>query len=246
MSSLVLSAVALIMAALYLHIDSTQAQSVTYASRTVDVSNFDPRLGGEAIGQAGYWMANFAAPRPCYNQPTNESQRSALPSWAGPVYHVPPLINFFWRTFSLDGPCLSAGGFPTWANMTLPNGEHGISGAIVDPKAAGNDNNSINRISLNIGVPSSFYFHIVVDNTAGQYSAINKIRARGEHAGQDISPDKYPQPGMKAFNGVPDVYTFRFDNFTAGDFIKVQFNGQPASSPYPGASFAGFMFDTSS
>jgi hypothetical protein len=44
------------------------------------------------------------------------------------------------------------------------------------------------------------------------------------------------------FNGVADVYTFQFDGFRAGDFIKVQLNGDPAHKEGP--SLGGFLFDT--
>jgi hypothetical protein len=128
----------------------------------------------------------------------------------------------------------------------LPDGRFGGSGAIVDPKAAGNDNNSINRIALNTGVPASFFFHLVVDNTDLLHDSINKIMAKGGHGSGDIDPLTFPRPGVDGFNGIPDVYTFRYDGFQGGDVIKVQFNGEPGSAKHGGAggaSFCGFMFD---
>ena len=38
------------------------------------------------------------------------------------------------------------------------------------------------------------------------------------------------------------MYTFRYDGFAGGDYIKLQLNGNPA--PAGGASFGGFLFDT--
>ena len=42
------------------------------------------------------------------------------------------------------------------------------------------------------------------------------------------------------FNGITDVYTFRYDNFVAGDFIKIQIN---SGVPGEAASIGGIMFD---
>ena len=57
----------------------------------------------------------------------------------------------------------------------------------------------------------------------------------------DIEANTYPQTAQLAFNGITDVYTFRYDGFAGGDFIKLQLNGNPA--PARGASFGGFLFD---
>lgn len=46
--------------------------------------------------------------------------------------------------------------------------------------------------------------------------------------------------------GIADVYTFRYDGFGNGDYIKIQFNGESSSSNNGGsggASFAGLLFD---
>ncbi len=64
---------------------------------------------------------------------------------------------------------------------------------------------------------------------------------RGSADGANIDPNTFPQTADLAFDGVADVYTFRFDGFAAGDYIKLQLNGDPA--PKEGASFGGFLFD---
>jgi hypothetical protein len=91
-------------------------------------------------------------------------------------------------------------------------------------------------------VLSSFYFHVVTDNTNFEHNPTNRLRARGNAGGVDIEANTYPQTAQLSFNGIADVYTFRYDGFADGDFIKLQLNGDPA--PALGASFGGFLFDT--
>lgn len=214
------------------------AASITYVGVILD----RPDLSRLNIGNAGYWFPQFDAVSPVEGRPTGENVRDALPSWAGPLNHATvgdP--NFATRTFSQDGPARSKGGQPTWSTLKLPNGEIGLSGAIVDPHTIGNSNNTINRIQLNAGVPSTFYFHILTDNTDQQHDPTNRLRARGDDNGANIDPNTFPSPGLAGFNGIPDVYTYRYDGFAAGDFVKLQLNGSP--TPAEGASFGGFLFD---
>jgi hypothetical protein len=214
------------------------AASITYMGVIYD----RPDLAQLNVGNAGYWFPQLDAGSPVEGRPTGENPRDALPSWAGPLNHA--IIgdpNFATRTFSQDGPARSKGGQPTWSTLKLPNGEIGLSGAIVDPHTIGNSNNTINRIQLNAGVPSTFYFHILTDNTDQQHDPTNRLRARGDDSGANIDPTTFPAPGSAGFNGIPDVYTFRYDGFAGGDFIKLQLNG--AAAPAQGASFGGFLFD---
>jgi hypothetical protein len=217
-----------------------EAASITYIGVTYDRTDFD-RLN---IGNAGYWFPQFGATSPVATRPTGENARDGLPTWAGPLNHATSPLdpNYATRTFSQDGPARSKGGQPTWDPFKLPSGETGLSGAIVDPHTRGNSNNTINRIQLNAGVPSSFYFHVVTDNTNFEHNPTNRLRARGNAAGVDIEANTYPQTAQLSFNGIADVYTFRYDGFAGGDFIKLQLNGDPA--PALGASFGGFLFDT--
>ncbi|MEX2393354.1 MAG: hypothetical protein WD826_02625 [Actinomycetota bacterium] len=137
--------------------------------------------------------------------------------------------------------------------LTLPRGDDGLSGAIVDPFTANNTNNTINRIQLTDGVPATFYFHVLTDNTAREHDPANRLRARGKQAGVDVPLDVFPRGEVDgvdidpqsspvgaelAFNGMPDIYTFRYDGFVPNDFIKLQLNGGSA-----GASFGGVLFD---
>lgn len=218
-----------------------EAASITYIGVISDRTDFD-RLN---IGTAGYWFPQFGATSPVATRPTGENARDALPAWAGPLNHATSPLDptFSTRTFSQDGPARSKGGQPTWNPFKLPSGETGLSGAIVDPHTIGNSNNTINRIQLNAGVPSTFYFHVVTDNTNLEHNPTNRLRARGNAGGIDIEANTYPQTAQLSFNGIADVYTFRYDGFAAGDFIKLQLNGDAA--PALGASFGGLLFDTS-
>jgi hypothetical protein len=116
---------------------------------------------------------------------------------------------------------------------------------VVDPQTVNNSNNTINKIVLMPGIPGdllpqSVLLHIVVDNTNHEHDPVNRVRPRGEGP---TTPDTSVTltPGAVAFNGIADVYTFRYTNWEANDFIKLQLNG--AASPATGAGFAGMMFD---
>jgi hypothetical protein len=233
----------------------TQGRSITYVGVTLDKPHLD-KLG---IGTSGFWFAQFDAATPVSGRPTGENAVDALPAWAGPLNHVAAITDvgcdieslshgclpgYNFRTFSQDGPARSAGGFPSWDKLTLPDGRRGRSGAIVDPFTDGNTNNTVNRIQLGRGVPSSFLFHVVTDNTGLQHDPTNRIHARGSvgplDANLQVDADRFPRAADLAFNGVPDVYTFRFDGFMPGDYIKVQLQGTAGSG---GGSLAGFAFD---
>lgn len=234
-----------LLALLMIGVSTANAATITYIGKTTDRTNFQ---ASPKMGTLGYWFPQFNSPSARSDKPTNEHERNGLPSWAGPLVHINSIFdpNFANRTFSYDGPCRSKGGFSTFNMFTLPSGETGRSGIILDPHAADNTSNSVNRINLKSGTPSSFYLRIVVDNTGGKHNAINRIRARGNHNGVDVEANTYPVPGSAGFNSVADVYTFRFDGFDGGDFIKIQFNGMPGgvnNGGSGGASFAGIMFD---
>ncbi|MHC4830136.1 MAG: hypothetical protein ACYTFT_07245, partial [Planctomycetota bacterium] len=219
--------------------------AVTYIGVDKDVTDFQFGLD---YGNAGYWFPLFDASSPRSDKPTQDKERNGLPGWAGPMTHMEiwELWNFPQRTFSQDGPTRTKGGFPSWNFFTLPNGEHGLSGIVFDPHGEDNTSQTVNRIDLGPGTPSSFLLRVVVDNTDLRHNPINRIRARGEANGVAIDPASFPSPGVAGFNGIADVYTFRYDGFKDGDFIKIQFNGMPGSTNNGGpggSSFAGLLFD---
>lgn len=219
--------------------------SITYIGVDKDKTNFQTGLN---YGRAGYWFPQFKASSARSKKPTDQNERKNFPSWAGPMTHMEiwEMWKFPQRTFSQDGPAQSKGGYTSWNTFTLPNGEKGLSGIILDPYAANNTSQTVNRINLGSGTPSSFYLRIIVDNTDLKHNAIKQIRARGMHNEVNIDPNTYPSPGYAGFNGIADVYTFRYDGFGKGDYIKIQFNGMPGkieNHGTGGASFAGLLFD---
>jgi hypothetical protein len=218
------------------------AKTISFVGVQFDQTDY--RSTGLNIGKAGFWFPQFDAPTPVSGRPTDENDRNSLPSWA-PINFT---TNFFdpTRTFSLDnGGVKSEGGDPTWNTLKLPDGTLGLSGSVVDPQTVNNSNNTINKIVLTPGVagdplPQTFLLHIVVDNTNHEHDPVNRLRARGEGPAQpDVSVTL--NPGPAAFNGIADVYTFRYSGWEADDFIKLQLNG--AAAPSTGAGFAGLMFD---
>jgi hypothetical protein len=216
------------------------AQSITYLGVIRDRTDF----GQLNIGKAGYWFPQFGSKKPVAGRPTDENARNALPMWAGPLNHVSSFLDgsYSTRTFSQDGPARSKGGQPKWNEFILPNGKTGRSGAIVDPHACKNANNTINRIQLGKGTPGTFFFHIVTDNTNREHDPVLRLQARGNANGADLEADTSPKGKELAFNGIADVYTFRFDGFREGDFIKVRLKGDQGQTDGPG--IGGFLFDT--
>ena len=216
------------------------AASITFLGVINDIVDFS------AMGKEGYWFPAFACKSYEYEQPTNFSEYNGLKEWSGPLKHISrwELKEYVNRSFSMDGPCSTICGDSTYSIVTLPDGTSGSSGIIVDPAADENSNNSVNRIKLNSGTPTSFILSIMVDNCNKEHSSIHKIMARGEHNGVSIEPDNTPEPGASAFNGKPDIYRFQYIDFAEGDYIKIKFNGEAGNlEEGGGASFGGLLFD---
>jgi hypothetical protein len=206
-----------------------QAQSITFISSTASSDYSDAGLD---LGNAGFWFANFGATTPVDGAAIDSNHRNSLPSWV--TLNPAPDTTF-------SSTATTSGGHTPWAFLTLPNGENGLSGAVVDSNTAGNSNNTIRALELGPGTPSSFYFSIVTDNTAGEHDPTSRLRARGERSGVfDISGPNVPAGLAANMNGSPDVYTWQYDGFASGDIIKLQLNSGNAAEQ---ASIAGFMFD---
>lgn len=225
------------------------SHSITHTQTTFDSTDFQ----AFEFGLEGYYFPQFDASSPVSERPTDENMQFSPPSWAGFQFDSTQSD----RTFSLDAGCFSGnivgvcftgptdplvfgvyseGGLSAWDTFTLPNGSSGLSGAAVDEAADNNSNNSVNRIQLGAGTPSSFLLRIVVDNTNQQHDPAGRLRARGDSGGVDVDVNL---TGL-TFNGASDVYTFRYDNFVAGDFIKIQLNSGVAGED---PSIGGLMFD---
>ena len=233
-------------------------RAITYVGVTYDRTDLEA-LG---IGRAGYWFPQFNAPVPVSGRPTAERAVDSRPSWVAPLNHAATptdlgctpaqiaegcLPTYLFRSFTRDQATHSKGGQLAWNRLTLPDGRVGRSGAIVDPNSAGNTSNTINRIQLRGDVPTTFYFHVVTDNTHRQHDPTMQIRARGnagpvDQDGTQVDTEVFPRRCDLRFNGVADVYTFRYDGFTAGDYLKLRLEGDAAPDG-AGASFGGLLFD---
>lgn len=231
--------------------------------RIAFVRTIRDRADLRGLGGAGSWFAHFDATGPVAGAPTAAHARDALPSWVGALNHTAhpadpgcagaddlergclPTYNF--RTFSQDGPARSAGGQPGWARLRLPSGDCGGAGAIVDPHTAGsNNNNTINRIQLQDGVPDRFFVGIVTDTTGGAHDP-NRVELRGnvglvdqrqEVAATQIETETAPGADDLAGNGRPDVHVFVVEGFRSGDYLKLRLRGGTTA-----ASFSGLVFD---
>jgi len=237
---------------------SAAARSIEFVGARHDQAN----LARSGLGDAGHWFANFGADTAVSERPTGENARARLPDWVAPLNHVAAptdmgctafeiaagcLPTYLFRSFSQDGPARSAGGHRAWSVLRLPDGERGRAGAIVDPHtAAGNRNNTINRIQLRADPPSPFYVSVVTDTTAMQHDPARTLVLRGNVGPLDTDQtqvESASEPGLAEllFDGEPDVYTFRVTDFRAGDYLKLRLAA--AESSPAGASFSGLLFD---
>lgn len=214
-------------------VEPGRAASITYLGVT---TSSDYSATGMNIGKRGFWFPQFAANLPITGAAIDDNDRNSLPGWV-----VPNFANN--QTFANNS--FSEGGDTTWAFLTLPDGTYGLSGAVVDPASANNSSNTIKMLSLGANTPSSFTFHVVVDNTNGEHNPAARLKARGEDPSVpfDINADvgNVP-PGLAAnMNGQPDVYSFRYDGFDSGNaFIKLQLN---SGNALMAAGIGGIMFD---
>ena len=236
-------------------------RAITYVGTIRD----QPDLAAAGLGADGYWFAQFDAGQPTSGAPTGDNARDGLPTWVGAFNHTTGpadpgctepdalprgcLPTYAFRTFSQDGPARSAGGVDEWARLRLPDASCGGAGAIVDPQtflAGPNNNNTVNRIQLQDGVPDRFYLGIVTDTTAGQFDP-GRVEIRGnvgvldqqeDLADSQVEATTAPSDSDLATNGVPDVHLFLVEHFRSGDYLKLRLRGIDAP-----ASFSGLVFD---
>lgn len=186
---------------------------------------------GIDIGNAGFLFFNFGASAP-NDGPADQNVVNALPSWIGVDFDPSSPTYSFGQDVGEEA--FSRGGQSSWANLTLPDGTSGLSGALVDPRATDNSNNTIKQLDILPGAPRAFWLHIVTDNTNLEHDSANRVRAREDVSDLDVRVRTPP------FNGEPDVYSFLYSGVAVGDFIKVQLNsGVAGEAP----SIAGVMFD---
>jgi len=194
---------------------------------------------GLNLGNDGFVFFNWDAPAPTqgvYNFPDTITQNinDQLPAWLSFDYD-PSSANYSFG----DDPgeeTFAKGGEASWATLTLPDGDNGLSGALVDPRAAGNSNNTFNSLVVGAGAPSSFWISFVTDNTNGEHDPDARFRPREDADGANVRLNNIP-----SLDGAPDVYSILYSDIVVGDVLKLQLrSGSTLEAP----SIAGFMVDT--
>ena len=192
---------------------------------------------GLDIGNAGFWFANFSVdsqPIPNTGSFVDFNHVMDLPNWVVPVF------DSTLPGYSFGVQVTSSGGIDSWNVLVLPNGDTGLSGSLVDPETDYNSNNTVSRIVLGPETPSSFIMHIVVDNTNNQHDPAGRIRGRAQNGDGSVDEAFRYNTAPGDFDGMADVYSFRYDGWAVGDFIKIQLNSGVNGVD---AGFAGLMFD---
>ncbi len=198
-------------------------------------------------GQTGFYFPQFGAQDIIGPKRTDDNMQFYMPRWL--EFNFDPFS--LTTTFSADKPdCFddcrgrgvyTRGGYSNWDSFVLPNGFAGRSGSVVDEQAAGNTNNTVNRIDMKAGMPASFCMHVVTDNTDNAHDSAQSIIVRVGRTGDESFDPNVSIPNL-AFDGRTDIHTFRFDAFQPGDYIKIRLNSG-SGSVAPG--FGGLMFDRS-
>jgi len=219
--------------------EAQATRSITYLGKTSDITNFT------GMGDIGYYFPAFDAGN--NRRRTDSKMKFSMPGWLDWEFNI---FNSD-RTFSPDAGIVSwspfiVGVYATQENgsdfVTTPGGHFGRAGQAVDEAAAGNSNNTINKIHLGASTPSSFIMRVVLDTANGQNETRGELMARGasELDGSVDIRRSVPLSDL-TFNNIPDVYSFRYDGFLNDDFIKMRLNSGSSSED---AAFSAIMFDT--
>lgn len=144
------------------------------------------------------------------------------------------------RTFSNDAlgspiGTKTRGGYPDWPIFTLPDGTTGRSGTFYDESNIDNSNNTVNQIRINVPTLHEFCLNLITDNTNGQHNADVRFEARSD----DVNVDLGGHPDL-TFDGVTDMYTFRYTGMEEDDVFKVRLQCSSASG-CQGAGLGGIM-----
>jgi len=239
----------------------TPARAVEREITVVEVIEDVHELAG--ADHTWWWFPAFDLAEPTTGAPTSHAAVDALPPWVEAFNHTTSPLDpgcgepgarerhcsptYLFRTFSQDGPARATGGVDGWAEVCLPDGRCGRTGAIVDPQTfldgEPNNNNTINRIQLRAGVPATFRVAVVIDSTAQAHDP-SRVDLRGnagrldvpqEVAATQVEPTNATE--LPVPNGLADLVVFEVRGFVAGDYLKLRLRG--AMSP---ASFAGLLF----
>ncbi len=226
--------------------------TVYYVGKITDVTDYSAATGLD-LGRYGYYFPQFGQSTPKTERPARDNMQFMKPAWQRDwEFNVFERCGGeFCNVFSPDAGVFDIGAGQegigvfsksegnAWASIKFTGGS-GNSGSVVDPSAKGNSNNSVNHIRIGPGAPAEFCMSILTDNTAGAHDILGALTARiGWYQDVDLEAGSVKVPSSDlVYNGVPDLYVFKFANMTGEDFIKIRLNG---GSNKPG--FGGLMFD---
>lgn len=187
--------------------------AVVYFAGTLTSSNYSD--SGSDLGNTGYWFANFNRVGGSNTAPPNQNEVKSLPAYAS--------LSF--------GPTIdSAGGFGGYADLTLPNGQVGNSGALEMNNAPGNvagRRQTYLTLSFGSGVPEKLRLGVVIDNSDGLIYSNSEILVNNISTGTLVN------------DLAPDVKFFDLFNLAPGNTIVVEGISSTASVSHLG----GFLLD---
>jgi len=232
--------------------DVGSGATVYYVGKIADVTDYSASTGLD-LGTYGYYFPQFGQSTPKTKRRARDNMRFLKPDWqrdwefkvfetcGGDLCNLfSPDAGVFDLAEGEEGiGVYSESEGDAWAYIKFTDGE-GNSGSVVDPAAKENSNNSVNHIRIGADAPVEFCMSILTDNTAGAHDIEGGLAARiGWYQDVDLEAGtaQVPEEDL-VYNGVPDLYVFKFANMTGDDFIKIRLNGGPKE---PG--FGGLMFD---
>ena len=233
--------------------DVGSGATVRYVGKITDVTDFSAATGLD-LGKYGYYFPQFGQSTPKSKRTGKDNMRFRKPAWQGDwefkVFEqcggkacnlFSPDAGVFDLTEGEQGiGVYSESNGDAWAHIKFTGGE-GNSGTVVDESANGNSNNTVNHIRMKADAPADFCMSILTDNTNHEHDIRGALAARiGWYQDENLEAGTAKVPdGDLVYNGVPDLYVFKFSNMTADDFIKIRLNGGDGTDP----GFGGLMFD---
>jgi hypothetical protein len=183
---------------------------------TTTTSNFSD--AGSNLGNQGYWFANFNRTGGVNDAPPTENAVDAKPAYV---------------SIAFGNGVDSAGGWGGYADLTLPDGTMGNSGALEINNAGAPDRSAGSKheymtLTFGAGAPSSLLLGVVVDNTDGLQFSNSAILVN------DVST------GALTNNLVTDVHSYRLTNILAGDTVRIDGLASTANTV---AHLGGFLLD---
>jgi hypothetical protein len=195
--------------------NSVLAVNVAYQS-TSSTSNFSD--AGSNLGNFGYWFANFNRTGGVNDAAPTENAIDAKPAYV---------------SIAFGSGVDSAGGWGNYADLTLPNGTVGNSGALeinnpgAPDRTAGSQHEYM-TLTFGAGSPNSLSLGVVADNSDGLQFSNSAILVNNVSTGPLTN------------NLMTDVHTFRLTNIVPGDTVRIDGRVSTANTV---AHLGGFLID---